>query len=155
MERINILYFDTYADIAGGQRGLLDLIDALEKERFNPIVVCPHEGPLSLALRERNVRVHFVDLRKRGRRDYLRFIPPLTGFFRLLKIISNENIAIIHANGYYDSIYTGIVARSTRVPSLCTVRNVYIDIALPFLRHNILCRLNSAVYANSSQYTRA
>lgn len=149
MGKINILYLETYADIAGGQRGLLDLIDALDRNRFNPVVVCPREGLLSQALKERHIPFHFVDLRKRRRKDFMRFIPPITGLTRMLRLISRDNISIIHANGYYDSIYSGLVARLAKIPSLCTVRNVYVDIPFAFLRHKILCSLNAALYTNS------
>jgi glycosyltransferase involved in cell wall biosynthesis len=53
----SVLYLSLYAAIGGGERALLELLGALDRRRFEPLVVVPRPGPLVEALESRGVEV--------------------------------------------------------------------------------------------------
>lgn len=46
-----VLYLNLYGTIGGGERALLELLDALDRTRFVPVVVLGEDGPLAAELR--------------------------------------------------------------------------------------------------------
>ncbi|HEY5615501.1 MAG TPA: glycosyltransferase [Bacteroidota bacterium] len=56
----NILYIEANAELAGPQYCLLDLIDHLDKKRFQPIVLLNTDGPLVQLLTSRGISVKVI-----------------------------------------------------------------------------------------------
>ena len=54
--RIKILYVETYTHVAGGQQGLLDLVQYMDREEFEPVVLIQGRGRLQEELEKRGVR---------------------------------------------------------------------------------------------------
>ena len=52
---VTVLYLNLYGTIGGAERALLELLDALDRTRFEPVVVLGDDGPLREALRRRGV----------------------------------------------------------------------------------------------------
>src|SRR5437868_1058394 len=54
--KIKVLYLETYTHVSGGQRGLLDLVGALDRNLFDPVVVVQGSGDLKRGLEKSGVR---------------------------------------------------------------------------------------------------
>ena len=52
-----VLYLNLYGTIGGAERALLELLDALDRTRFVPVVVLGGDGPLREALHRRGIEV--------------------------------------------------------------------------------------------------
>lgn len=55
--QVTVLYLNLYALLGGAERCLLELLAALDRRRFEPLVVLGGEGPLAAVLRERGIAV--------------------------------------------------------------------------------------------------
>jgi glycosyltransferase involved in cell wall biosynthesis len=54
---ITVLYPTLYPTLGGAEKALLQLLSGLDRRRVSPLVVVPAEGPLTAALRERDVEM--------------------------------------------------------------------------------------------------
>jgi glycosyltransferase involved in cell wall biosynthesis len=117
---INILYVDNFAEIiGGGQRSLLDLVRKLDKTKFNPMVICPSEGSLVKEFRKLNVDVRIVEMKSLRRLNLISFCKSIS---QLKKIIKDERMDLVHANGSRAAVYAGIAAKILKIPLIWHVR---------------------------------
>ena len=66
-----VLYVDYYTTIAGGQMVLLNTFQALDRNRYQPVLALPGEGPFADEARRRGVPVFRVAMKKaRWRRPW-------------------------------------------------------------------------------------
>jgi len=121
----NILYLINTPDIkGGGEISLLNLLKKINKKIYNPIVACPSEGSMSLAIRDMNIDVEIVSMR---RLRYFNLYFLVTGVLKLIRIINAHKIDVIHANGSRCMIYGGIAGKIKRIPVIWHVRIVEKD----------------------------
>lgn len=66
----NILFIHQSVDLYGSDKTLLLLLSKLDKSQFNPVVVLPHEGPLTLALEKENIKVVIAPVLKLYRKMF-------------------------------------------------------------------------------------
>jgi glycosyltransferase involved in cell wall biosynthesis len=112
----NILYTTSFANmIGGGQWSLYYLIKHLEKDTFHPIVLCPAEGELAKLMRGVGAEVVFFDV---GR---IRYLNPFV-VNRVITIIKEKQISLIHTDSSPETFYTGIAARMMRIPLVWHIR---------------------------------
>ncbi len=121
--RIKILYTETYSHVAGGQRGLLDLVHHLDKDRFEPVVVIQSAGHLMRGLQERGIRT-IIQRMEPFKNRWLPYswawgVPVLT------RIMRKECPDVVHSNHLYVGRYSGRAARRLRIPCLVTLRLVH------------------------------
>ncbi|MBU1087432.1 MAG: glycosyltransferase [Candidatus Omnitrophica bacterium] len=100
----NILYTMNSAEIAGSEKALILLLRRLNRKKFNPIVMCPAQGPLIKRLRKENVRV-LVNIQKS------RF--GLSTLYNLVQILKRENIDLVHL---HSTRVHAIIAKLLRIP---------------------------------------
>ncbi len=141
----NILYLINTPDIkGGGEISLLNLLKKLDKKIYNPIVACPSEGDMSLAIRDMNIDVEIVSMR---RLRSLNLYSLVTGVLKLIRIINAHKIDVIHANGSRCMIYGGIAGKIKRIPVIWHVRIVekdnLLDRILSMLADRIIVISNS------------
>ncbi len=99
----------------GGQWSLYYLIKHLDKDFFHPIVLCPQEGELSNKMRSDGADVVCFHM---GRIRYLNiFIVK-----KLISIIKERQIALIHSDSSTETFYDGIAARIMRIPIVWHIR---------------------------------
>lgn len=55
--RRTVAFYDAYAGFEGSGRALLDIVDRLDPDRFDPVIVCPRDGGLVSVATERGHRV--------------------------------------------------------------------------------------------------
>jgi len=121
----NILYVDNFGEIiGGGQRSLLGLLEGLDKTEFKPIVVCPVEGSLSQEVKKLNIGTRIVNMPSLRQ---LNLIGLCKGVSQLKKIIKDEKINLVHANGSRAAIYAGLASKLTGIRLVWHVRIVDSD----------------------------
>jgi glycosyltransferase involved in cell wall biosynthesis len=103
----NILFIHQSVDLYGSDKTLLILLSKLDKTQFNPVVVLPHEGPLTKALEEENIKVVVAPVLKLYRKM---FSPKnMASFFKQIK----KTLATLDElnNEYkFDLIYSNTLA---------------------------------------------
>jgi glycosyltransferase involved in cell wall biosynthesis len=103
----NILFIHQSVDLYGSDKTLLLLLSKLDKTQFNPVVVLPHEGPLTVALEEKNIKVVIAPVLKLYRKM---FSPKnMASFFKQIK----KTVATLDKlnNEYkFDLIYSNTLA---------------------------------------------
>jgi glycosyltransferase involved in cell wall biosynthesis len=143
-ERRRILYVQPNSEIGGSDLVLLRTVAALDRDRFDPIVVLPQEGPLAPRLREAGAKVRLLPMMQLRTlpsvsyqaRYLARFWPTVA---RLSGIIREEKAALVHSNSLY-SLYGAFAALAARTPHLWHIREIppAIPIARPALGRMVL-----------------
>jgi glycosyltransferase involved in cell wall biosynthesis len=104
-----ILYFSSFAFLGwGGQESLWHLVSRLDRREFRPIVVLPHAGSFSERLLEHRVDVRFIHFPRISPSNFLKIIEAER---RLLSLIDQERVDILHTDGPRNTIYAGIAGR--------------------------------------------
>lgn len=148
MSKFHILYVENFSEIiGGGQISLLALLEKLDKELFNPIVVCPSRGSLPEALKRLNIEVKIIEMHRLKRFPILNVVKSI---LRIRKLIREKNIDLIHSNGSRACFYAGIAARLERIPLIWHVRIADRDNLLD----RILAGLSAQIIAISEAVNR-
>jgi glycosyltransferase involved in cell wall biosynthesis len=108
---MKILFYNHTGQVSGAERVLLMILARLDHRRFDPVVICPEEGPLLSMATSLGVPVQSLpglDARFTWRAD--RLLRYLRSFFQVIRQLRRKVIHIkpdlIHAN----SIRAGLVA---------------------------------------------
>ncbi len=128
-----ILYIHPNADLYGASRSLLRLTTSLDRERFEPIVVLPEDGPLAVALRQHGIQVEVIPYLGVIQRRVLRSWR-LPGFafsllpstWRIWRLIRQEQIDLVHSNTA-TTITPGFAAWLAGVPHVWHLREMFAD----------------------------
>lgn len=165
-DKTRVLYVDHCAQMSGGEIALLNLLKAIDRSRYDPLVVLCSDGPLVEQLRSADVETHVLLLDPaiaNTRKDSLG-VSSLTKlgsawralhYIRQLKeFIQFHRVDIIHTNSLKADILGGFAARLARRPLIWHVRDRIADDYLPPLvarSFRFLCHLlPQVVIANSS-----
>lgn len=143
-DRQKIVYVQPNSEVGGSDLALLRMVGALDPDRFDPVVLLPHEGPLAPRLRDAGATVRLLPMMQ------LRTLPSpsyqaryLAGFWptvaRMSRIIRDEQAALVHTNSLY-SLYGAFAARAAHRPHLWHIREIppAIPIARPALARMVL-----------------
>ena len=119
-EKINILYVSHYSHMRmGGQKSMLNLIEMLDRDRFQPFAIVPEHGELSDALEKLKCPCEIVPMCN------LKFIRAKK-IFNLIKsirkIIKEKNIHIIHSDQDHDTVICNFAKRKTDTKLIWHVR---------------------------------
>ena len=132
MVKINILFLHAGAELYGSDILLLNLVKSLDKDKFNPLVILPTDGPLAQELERVPCRVRTFELGVLRRKYYnpLGFISRayyiFTAVIKLLFIINREKIDIVYSNT--SAILAGaLAARVCKKPHLWCVCEIIIE----------------------------
>ncbi len=135
-----ILYLHHMAQLGGAERSLLVLVSRLDRRRFQPIFLCPAEGPFAQELRPLGITVigHCF-----GRlRDLLKL---LRSVLMVSRVIRSHEISLVHANGPQTNLPGALAARLTGIPAIWHARNLLapgmidLDRMLAVLPDRIIC----------------
>jgi glycosyltransferase involved in cell wall biosynthesis len=102
---MRILFLDQFSDLGGGQHALLNTVDAVQQNGWEPHVLVPGRGELVEALRSRNVPVGEIPCGPYGSghksaTDSLRFALDLRPQIRRISgRIASANIDLVYVNG--------------------------------------------------------
>src|SRR5947209_2812519 len=123
MSTNTILFVDHTAKISGGEIALLNLVSALDRTRFTPVVVLASGGPLIQKLHGAGIETHIlpldpavVETRKDelGLASLLRWHQVAHCFryvFGLARFARARGAVLVHTNSLKADIYGGIAAR--------------------------------------------
>lgn len=97
-------------EIGGAERAVQAIAEGLDPENFRSIVICLNqEGRLSAALKAKGIPV--FALRKKGAVD-------IAMLFRLIRILKNEKIEILHAHLFGASLWGRLAGKIAGIPIL-------------------------------------
>ncbi len=104
----------------GAQRQLCYLAAALDRQRFDPVIVLDKEGPCAEELRRLGADVRILKFRKwRSFPDcLLRYWPAM----QVAEIGRRENVRLVHTSDVYRSGEMRFVSRLLHIPSLLHIR---------------------------------
>lgn len=140
---------ETYTHVAGGQKGLLDLVEYMDKDEFEPVVLLQGPGRLKDELDKRGVR-SVMQRMEPFKNQWMPF-SWLTGVRPVLKAIARERPDIVHSNHLYAGRFSGRAARRAGLPCLVTLRLVHEPV--PFDRQNRwdTLKCHDRIVANSDE----
>jgi len=121
METRNILYLHETSILGGAERSLLNLVDKLDKTKFNLFFICPPEGIFVDELRKRNIECDFLDFPR------IKSMLSFKGWNTVKKIIEiskKKDINLIHSSGTGTNLLGAISAKITGIPIVWHARNV-------------------------------
>ena len=120
--KTKVLFFSDWSElVGGGPISLLHLVKGLDRDRFEPVVICPDSGTLHKALQDLDIKTRIIKVAK--------IIGP--GLFslpvnliKLLSFIDTEGVEVIHSNAAAsrETIYAGLAARLKGLPFIYHVR---------------------------------
>jgi glycosyltransferase involved in cell wall biosynthesis len=120
-----VLYINGWSSCHGGSStSLLDIVAALDKSRYEPLVLCPEEGPLPDRLQEIGIPCMTRRMTPLTRRGIARFAWEVPGYMRFLK---KHRIDLIHANTGCWRRSVALAAKWASVPFVQHVRNPITD----------------------------
>ena len=124
-----ILYVSGTGDISGGQNSLWVLLKSLDRQLYQPYVVCPFTGDFTDRVRQAGLPVHILPVRApraslnpfhllRNGQETLSFV------HQLQALIRRERIDLVHATSHSLGVICSLAARSLRVPVIWHVRDI-------------------------------
>jgi glycosyltransferase involved in cell wall biosynthesis len=140
IEPYRILYLHHTGRFAGAENSLLHLTTHLDRSRFSPLFLCPSVGEFPERLGARGIPViHHVF---GANSQILRLLKSLA---ELRRVIREQRIALLHANGPQTNVPAGIMGRLLSIPVVWHARNclrpgmIDIDRMMGFLPDRIIC----------------
>ncbi|MEX0830202.1 MAG: glycosyltransferase family 4 protein [Nitrospirales bacterium] len=115
-----ILYIHGVAQIGGAERELLTWCKFIERERFQPYVVCPGHGPLAAELEKLEVPHAFFSLPAWRKLFHVVWRP--VAIIQLIRVIRRWRIDVLHVNDYWWAPVGIIAGWLTGRPCLVHVR---------------------------------
>jgi len=104
-QRMNILFLDQFSEMGGAQRGLLDVLRAVQQRGWKNHVLVPGGGPLVEQLRERNIPVEEIPCGpyrtgSKSAADVLRFARDRRGQKKVIeRLLAKGGFDLIYVNG--------------------------------------------------------
>lgn len=117
---MRILYVHGVAQIGGAERELLTWLKFLDRERFQPYMVCPNDGPLPIRLND--LQIPYVSFFLPAWRNWLQVFWRPLAILRLIKVIQRWHIDVLHVNDYWWAPLGILAGRLTGRPCLVHVR---------------------------------
>jgi glycosyltransferase involved in cell wall biosynthesis len=140
IEPYRVLYLHHTGQFAGAENSLLHLATHLDRSLFFPVFMCPSVGDFPKRLREKGISVIHHEFGANS--QILRLMRTLVG---LRKVIRDQSIALLHANGPQTNVPAGIMGRLLDIPVVWHARNclrpgmIDIDRMMGFLPDRIIC----------------
>ena len=150
-KKTKILFLNHVSEVSGAEQGLLNIIEALDPQRYVPVLVVPSRDRLSDIAARNNAQVVFIPLKR-----FKKTVNPFTLLLyvtnllscvaRLVSLIRREDVRLLHSNSNSAHIYGAFAAKLARIPSIWHSR----DLVNLGLLGKILWRLSSKIVAISN-----
>ena len=115
--RFKILYISHFGKwVGGGQKGLLYILERVNKEHFEPLVIAPSGGLFLEKVSELNIPIKCVKMGSLNLLNLTRTVP------RIINLIWMERVDLIHTDSPRGTVYGGIAAKITGRPLIYHVR---------------------------------
>jgi len=102
---MKVLFLDQYSDLGGAQQCLLELLPALERERWHAVVAAPGNGPMLDAAARHGAVTHWLPARgyslgRKSLRDVARFLRATPELSRTIaELIDRHRPTLLYING--------------------------------------------------------
>jgi len=108
------------SSIGGGERQLYYLVTNLDRDRYQPIVVCPDDGVFADQLRDAGIPTFILPLPawRKAKSLFSRYVAA----FRLARFAKQQGIQLIHTSDSWFNPYLLRVSRKLGIPSVSHVR---------------------------------
>jgi glycosyltransferase involved in cell wall biosynthesis len=117
---IKILFIHGITAIGGAERDLITILSSLDRNRFEPVIVIPDEGPLAKILGRLGAKIYYLPLPPWRK---LKFLPvTLLSIFRIYRIAVREKINLVHVNDMWWVPIGFIVSRLAGAPVVAFLR---------------------------------
>lgn len=124
-KRMKIIFVSHAADLYGAPRSLLLLLKQLNREKYDPLVVCPWQGPLVERIESLGIRVFIVPKWEpnstRGILSWGKVLGRLRHIAKLIRILSHEGPDVVYVNTIAHASPI-IAAKLCRLPIIVHVR---------------------------------
>jgi L-malate glycosyltransferase len=118
---VKVLFYNHTGQISGGERVLMMILNGLDATRFDPVVACPADGPLTRGASDLGVRTLAIAplaARFTWRPDHL--VRYFGSFVRTLRaareLVRQEQPDLIHANSIRAGLVMSAATSGMRVP---------------------------------------
>ena len=120
-ERSKVLYITHFSKMSGAEFNLFNLIKHLDKNVFQPILICPKEGMLAQEFKKLNIDIRYLSLSQLKKTInpiilIIYFFKIIVKVMGIVKIIKREKIKLVHCNTLRSFIYGGIAAKVCGTP---------------------------------------
>lgn len=148
MKHFRILHLNHVAYLGGAEVALLNLLTYIDRERYEPVVMSPPGELQRMAQEELRLRCVTIPTLPGLNRYTLPHV--IARFPLLLYTIAKERPDLIYANTNFAALYSGVIGKCLRIPSLAHIRDIE-----PFGRMaRILIRQNTRLMAISQAVER-
>lgn len=138
----SVLFISNHGDIVGGgEISLLQLMGALDRSQWKPLLVVPHEGAVAKEARNSDISTFVVPLPAVSGTS-MASLSSIRGLWRLMRQVEAQ---LVHANGSRAMIYGGLAAKLAYCPAVWHVRVADSDGWLDWA----LYQLSSKIIVNS------
>lgn len=118
MEKINILYFTGSFINAGAEKYIKQLIENIDRRKFNVCIGCMVKSGHYLARIEKT-DANIVEFKLKGSLFNLHGVKQL---FHLVSFMRSNNIQLVHTAHFETNLYVGLAAKFARTPVLIVSR---------------------------------
>jgi len=139
MKKIKIMYINLTSELGGSDVSLFALISALDKNKFDPVVVLPHRGPFDDKYSQIAIPVYHIPMSKLARtfnplphlKFVLWFVPSILA---IAVLIIRLRVQLVHINSMLN-LCPAFSARLTGRPLIWHIRELHTE---PMFVANIL-----------------
>lgn len=127
--RKKILFFSHSSELYGAEKALLQTIEGLTKQEFQPILVLPRTGPLQYEAEKIGVQTLLVPsqwwLTEKNRiwKQPLSWLWNLKGIARIARLIKRKNIDLVFSNSAVN-FCGALAAKWKRVPHIWSIHEI-------------------------------
>lgn len=127
-QRKKVAYiFNHHFFLGGGEKSFSELIRATDRKKFQPVVISPKKGEIEENLSKEKIKVFvtpFPSLK------HCLVHSPASSLSKLVNLLRNTEVDIIHVNGSRACLYSGIAGQMLGVPVIWHVRETIRDFLL-------------------------
>lgn len=115
MKRIKVLYVIGQLSVGGTETQLLQLVSVLDRERFEPVIVCltNSSNMILYKLQQQNIPVVFLERDTRGR---------LVAFWNLFRVIRDFNPDVVHSFAYASRLAVPVAKCFSKAKIIVSIR---------------------------------
>ena len=123
----NILYLNATSMMSGAEFSLLSLLEKVDKEKFNPTLLLPEEGPFFQKAKQAGIEgILLPSMIKFGEGYRVHKLPKfITSLYKVMKVIKQKRINIVHSNSPRVAFLGGMAAKLSSIPSVIHVRDIH------------------------------
>jgi len=104
--KVKILYLSSFSDVdKGGQISLYNLVKRLDRQLFDPSVLCPHEGALATLFTQEGVPVQFLEFPQLRIQNLIQI---LRAALRFRRIVVQGGFSLIHSDAPRNTLLSAV-----------------------------------------------